>query len=392
MRRRALILTTCLLAPACGDSLSFRPGDFTTISAGFWHTCAVLIDGAGFCWGLNGGGAVGSGEITLRDTLPRAVEGQLVFTQIDAGFAHTCGITSLGTAYCWGLSSEGGLGTGDTTTRTDHPVPVAGGLIFKAITAGLGFACGLTLAGDAYCWGENGLGQLGRDTTSTRAPVAVSGGHTFVAISAGEHHTCAIATDGAGYCWGSNDQGNLGTGDTAFATRHATPGLIAGGLTFTSIATGERHTCGIARTAKAYCWGYGFYGQLGTGNRTSQSTPARVTGGHSFATVSAGRVHSCAIDVDKRLFCWGANASGQLGAFAADECELVPGPGQHTPCTFTPIAVSGYQFRALSVGGYYTCALGFLGSAFCWGANEYGQIGNGTADNEVPDITRVPDP
>lgn len=95
------------------------------------------------------------------------------------------------------------------------PVAVAGVLVFKDITAGEAHSCGLTALGVLYCWGSNAAGQLGDGTlTSRSAPVPVSGGLVFRSVSAGDQHTCAVTTTNIAYCWGDNQFGQLGDGTT----------------------------------------------------------------------------------------------------------------------------------------------------------------------------------
>jgi len=77
----------------------------------------------------------------------------LVFIQISAGGAHSCGITSDNKAYCWGANGSGQLGTGSRDENDhDRPLRVSGGLSFRQVKAGLGFTCGVTLSDRAYCW------------------------------------------------------------------------------------------------------------------------------------------------------------------------------------------------------------------------------------------------
>ena len=178
---------------------------FVSIGVGVYHTCGVTTGGAAYCWGNDGS--------SLRSSSPLAVSGGLTFATVSAG-DHTCGVTTAGAAYCWGDNFFAQLGDGTTTTRTS-PVAVLGGLTFATVSAGVSHTCGVTTAGAAYCWGSNATGQLGDGTTTRHmSPVAVAGGLTFAVVSAGDGgpHTCGVTVDGAAYCWGDNGFGQLGDG------------------------------------------------------------------------------------------------------------------------------------------------------------------------------------
>jgi len=117
------------------------------------------------------------------------------------------------------------------------------------------FTCGLTHDGTAYCWGSNNFGQLGINTTnSSRVPVPVIGGLTFSSLAAGSQHTCGLVVpSGVAYCWGRNNHGFVGDGTT---TTRLAPVPVSGGRVFSSISAAVHHTCGITPGGAAYCWGY----------------------------------------------------------------------------------------------------------------------------------------
>jgi alpha-tubulin suppressor-like RCC1 family protein len=147
---------------------------FRQISAGGNATCAVTASDLAFCWGQGQDGQLGSG--TQRNArVPRRVVGGISFTRVTVGRVHTCGEATGKKAYCWGVNANGQLGDGSTVIRQLSPVPVAGGLLFAQLSAGTAHTCGKTPDSLAYCWGFN-AGALGDGTTnSTNVPVAVVG-------------------------------------------------------------------------------------------------------------------------------------------------------------------------------------------------------------------------
>jgi alpha-tubulin suppressor-like RCC1 family protein len=198
----------------------------TQITAGLQDTCGLDRAGAAFCWGDNGFQELGDGGSEPFSAVPVAVQtsgalaGQ-VLTQISAGWQYECAVDAAGAAFCWGA---GALGTDSTF---DSGVPVAvdtsgalAGRPLAQVSVGFGAACALDRAGAAFCWGDDGSGELGNDSTvSTATPVAVDtsgvlAGQVLTQITAGAFHTCAANAAMATFCWGDNNQGDLGNDST----------------------------------------------------------------------------------------------------------------------------------------------------------------------------------
>jgi alpha-tubulin suppressor-like RCC1 family protein len=297
------------------------------------------------------------------------------FDVLSAGGGFVCGI-AVAHSYCWGTNGIGQLGDGSTTQRL-NPVLASTGQIFAVVDAGFSHACALTAAGSAYCWGDNGSGQLGDGSGIARlAPTPVSGGLTFASISAGGSHTCGVTTAGVAYCWGSGFKGQLGDGAT---TVHTSPVAVAGGLSFTAISAGIEHTCGLTTAHVAYCWGLNDGGELGDGTNTRTATPTQVAGGLSFGSIGAGSAYTCAVTTSSATYCWGTNTSGQLG----DGTTFY----RNTP---TPVGGS-ITFASVAVGYVHTCAITSTGVAYCWGENGLGQLGDGARSSPKPVPTPVTD-
>ncbi len=244
--------------------------------------------------------------------------GNKTLQSIAASNAHTCALTTTGQAYCWGQNTSGQLGN-NSTTKSSIPVAVQmpAGVLFRSIAAGYAHTCALTTTGQAYCWGWNGYGQLGNNsTTKSSIPVAVQmpAGVSFQSITAGYTHTCALATTGQAYCWGEGSSGRLGNNSTT-SSRIPVAVQMPAGVSFQSIAAGYTHTCALTTEGKAYCWGRNTDGQLGNNSTTNSLTPVAVQmpAGVSSQSIAASNTHTCALTTTGQAYCWGANSYGQLG-------------------------------------------------------------------------------
>lgn len=278
---------------------------FTSISVGGAHACAIATGGVAYCWGQDGSGQLGDARV-VKSTTPIPVSGgggPAIFASISAGFRHSCAVAVDGTGFCWGNNNFGQLGSG-STTGSDTPLLVAGGFRFQSISAGGDHTCGILVSGGAVCWGSNVDGQLGKGTVgdTSLVPVAVAGGAAFSRISAstgtrsvtapgstvpnkksGFGHTCALTTGGAVFCWG--DDGDLQLGRGAFTggngaiptATQVNNGERPASASFTSVSVGSRHSCAVATDGNAYCWGSNVNGALGnTLQAAFRGMPQRV--------------------------------------------------------------------------------------------------------------------
>ena len=293
--------------------------DWTQVSAGNTHTCALRRTGRLYCWGEDTGGQLGNGPSGDQST-PTEVSGALTtWTSVSAGSGHTCGRRTNGRLYCWGTDFHGALGDGPVLGDRQVPTLVAGGFTdWRQVTAGLSATtCGLRTNGRLYCWGWDNRGQLGNGTgvTDSESPVQVSGNATnWATVTVGAVHTCATRTNRRLYCWGFDGNGQLGNGPTSTADRHV-PGFVSGGGSWTAVAAGDGHTCGRQTTGRLYCWGWDQFGQLGDdGTNTNQHSPVEVAGGATdWTQFQVDTTNTCARTRTGRLYCWGFDGDGRLG-------------------------------------------------------------------------------
>ncbi len=344
------------------------------IDAGAYHTCVLTAVGEAWCWGANASGQLGVGTLS-PSAVPVKVQTTATYQAVSVSNLHSCALTSALAIQCWGGNAQGQLGIGDRSNRTS-PVTVPGGP-WKAVAAGAEHTCALDMSGVVSCWGQNSSGQLGTgNTTSSPTPVAVSAPVAFVGVAAGGLQSCAWDASGVAYCWGSNVTGALGiTNPSSY-----TPTPVLTGFRFTSIEAGESYTCGVTTATQAVCWGTNVTGQLGVGAAGGQPFPTVIStnpvtlslGASAEATILS---HTCAIVTGGRAWCWGHNSSGQLGTETTTLCSYAV---FSVPCSFSPLPVDGgLTFARVVTGASHSCGLTLAQEVWCWGSDSDGQLGDG---------------
>ena len=305
--------SACTISPR-----RFAPAvTFRSVSAGGSSACGIGSDSHVYCWGSDSTGQLGDGlrGTTVSDLVVRATVSTIRFQSVSVGGAHACAISTTSTLYCWGADSLGQLGDARRINSTT-PIPLA--VAFEndrwlRVSAGDRHTCAIRLTGEAYCWGNNEHGQLGdgSDVLARDVPVPVAGGLLFREISAGSQHTCGVTTTGGVACWGNNVVGQLGT-DVAPLTVVRSP-VLTGLGSIADLSAGHSHTCARGTAGAVQCWGLNDWGQLGNGNSAGFSVSPAVIAGFTFRLVSAGLRHTCGIATDEVAYCWGSNVFGALG-------------------------------------------------------------------------------
>jgi hypothetical protein len=247
------------------------------IAAGYDHACALLANGAVRCWGSNVDGQLGSPSTPQSgSSVPVTVGGIAGAVAVTAGAYHTCALLQDSTLRCWGRNDQSQLGDG-TRNRSASPVRVNGITDAVAVSGGGVHTCAVLRDGTARCWGENEFGQLGDGTTNTASdPVQVAGVTTAVGVSAGWRHACAALADGSVRCWGQNQFGQLGDGTL---TNSSTPRTTRGIASATVVTAGWwHHSCALLADGTVQCWGTNEWGQFGNGTTTGSTTPVTMSG------------------------------------------------------------------------------------------------------------------
>jgi alpha-tubulin suppressor-like RCC1 family protein len=286
----------------------------TAVATGRDHSCARLADGTVKCWGANESGQLGDGATRPFERRPVVLEDFPNVAAIATGENHTCAILtndpstleSTRTMWCWGANESGQLGNGRSGDPSPTPVsvrtsdtdssPLTG---VDAIATGSRHTCAIQkvnasdIGGTVWCWGNNGLGQLGRGPTSTtdrtRAEQVTGLSSPAIAIAGGgptfpflDGHSCASLKDGTVWCWGANERGQLGNGSREGRASHSPEQVLTSldprtALTNAiAIAAGWDHSCASLKDGTVWCWGANESGQLGTGRRVESPLAVKV--------------------------------------------------------------------------------------------------------------------
>lgn len=295
-----------------------------------------------------------------------------VFTSVACGLQHTLALKSDGTVWAWGINGYGQSGNGTTASSSVQvQVPSLSGVV--AIAASDYHCLAVKSDGTVWAWGYNNYGQLGIGTkVNSLVPVQVSNLTDMVAVAAGGRTSCAVRRDGTVWAWGSN----LGDGTTGGST---VPVQVPGLEGVTAIATEGSGSLAMPQfnlvlksDGTVWAWGANQSGQLGNGTTGSSSlVPVQVSNLTDVASISAGVTHSLAARNDGTAWSWGYNRYGELGDGTTTSSSL-------------PVLMSSLSgVRAVAGGFYHSLMVKGDGTVWACGRNNYGQLGNGTLTDSL---------
>ena len=391
--------------PKLSRGIRFNQISASSSISGF--SIGVASDGNAYAWGDNEYGQLGQDpdktptqKTPVRIPLPDGVASGFTYTQAAAGGNHMLAIGSDGIVYSWGINDRGQLGNGSKDTQHhSKPQPVKGaeGQPFKAVQVSAGYADSAAISPDGrvYTWGSENNSYNVYSTpklapTLAKDPNGSGQGLHAAQVSVNRGFIMALGTDGSVYTWGYNDYGQLGNGQstgegsTTYAAdpaRVPDPKDTSKAFKAVQISAGGYHALTISQDGTAWAWGYNGWGQLGDGTITSRPTPKQVgnptnsSQPFQVAQISTGWIHSLAIDRSGTAWAWGYNYDGQLGDNTTNY--------SHTPTRVSPpagqgSAGTGLAAARINAGYYHSLAIGQDGNTYSWGDNQYGQLGNGS--------------
>lgn len=360
------------------------------VAVGGFHTCAILDTGSVRCWGSNAGFALGypslddAGNDNVGDDESPASVGTVdlgagrTAVHITAGTFHTCALLDNHKVRCWGTALDsatvgepgGVLGLGNNETVGDDETPgsvptvdLGIGRTAVQVEAGSHHTCALLDNGAVRCWGDAGYGALGLnlgfgtseeigddETPGSQPVVNLGSGRTAMQLATGEDTTCAVLDNGRLRCWGYGSDGRLGQGDGLGGldswigddeTPASAPPIDLGlGRTALSVTTGNGHTCAILDNRRVRCWGTDDSGQVGLAltpvvvgrdEVPGAVDPVDLGAGRTVLAITAGKYHTCASLDDGHVRCWGYGLMGRLGYGNTDNVGDDEVPGAVTP-------------------------------------------------------------
>ncbi|WP_210650470.1 cutinase family protein [Nocardioides sp. SYSU D00065] len=233
-------------------------------------------------------------------------------------------------------------------------------------------SCAVRSDGTAWCQGRNDFGQLGDGTTTLRVSPVQVVGTGWSRIATGGSSTCGVKLDGTLWCWGLNNFGQLGGADSATSVL---PRQVGTATTWRDVSVAWQHACATQADGSAWCWGQNQRGQLGAGSNTRRSTaPVRVAGDQQWTSVSAGGWTTCGTTSSGTAYCWGENAMGSVG------------DGTITNRNRPTVVTGGIQLAQVSTTWGRSCGVTPTGHVWCWGENANGELGNGTRTNSAKPV------
>lgn len=334
--------------------------DWSKISIGESFMVAVKSDNSLWSWGGSGnGGVLGNTSVSGKRSSPMQVGALLNWSKVVCGPRSTAAIKTDGTLWTWGIGLTNQLGTGGSST-VSSPVQIGTDTGWTFVSKGMSSGLGI-IGGALWGWGNNADGQLGQGVKTIRSvPVVMPGATDWAYVTVGQYDTLGIRTDGSLWVWGTSSEEFNFHGMSNYAEK-LSPVRIGSDTDWSMVEIGEQGVLAL-KGGKLWSWGRPFKGALGH----VVLSPRQLGSLTTWTDVSAANYHTAALQSNGTLWAWGYNNDGQIGTGGAYEGDALP-VKVGTASTWTKICV----------GGYSTAAIRADGTAWAWGYNNRGQLGDG---------------
>ena len=333
-----------------------------------------------YAWGSNNYGQLGDNTTVSKLSPVSVVGGFTDWVEVNANPRSTTGLRANGTIWTWGRNSFGNLGDNTTVSKLS-PVSVVGGFTdWVQVDSAEGHTVGMRANGSAWAWGQGFGGRLGDNTTVDKSsPVAVVGGFTdWIQVNAGGSHSVGLRANGTAWAWGYG--GNACLGDNTTVAKSSPVSVVGGFTDWIQVSTLSNHTIGLRANGTAWAWGQNSSGgRLGDNTTVNKSSPVSVVGGFTdWVQVSAGQIHSAGVRTNGTAWAWGGNGFGRLG----DNTEVDKS---------SPVSVVGgfTDWIQVSGGTSHTVGLRANGTAWAWGQGLRGSLGDNTTVNKSSPVSVV---
>ncbi len=364
--------------------------DWAEISTAIANSCAIKTDGTLWCWGDNYYGQLGNFGSAIET--PLKIDENVGWESVSVGDIHLCAVKS-GELYCKGKNEYAVLGTGSANfDLTEKEFQKLDGK-WQSVSSSAFYNCAIGEEGDLSCWGANWSDLLSTGFINAKPNPVTGENSEWKSVFAGEYHVCGIKNNGSLWCWGDNFFGQLGS--TGKGSSITNPAQIGAETTWTEMALGSRFSCGLQADKTVWCWGSNLFGQTGTGDNSDVLVPKKVEI-ENVKQIKAASSHVCALTFSDEIYCWGDATQGALGVTdkladiaTIDYCgkkELQDQNGNPVTVQYCnkPKKIGATEkWKNISTKGFHTCAINDKSELFCWGLNNYGQIGNGEKGESI---------
>ncbi len=338
------------------------------LSAGTDFSCVVNQGGDVYCWGKNDIGQLGVTTPAINDggyhtaLNPVKVNGLSGVVSVASGWGHSCAARNDGSVWCWGRNNVGQAGNRSLTEQS-APSRVAGLPPVAAIYASAVASCAVTVGGELWCWGDfeyfNGKLVAGRQESDRASPSRIAGLPPVATMGLGPNNACAVTFAGQVYCWGDSGSGQIG--DNGISSYPNAPQRVHNLNDAIGAAVSSSGACAVRSSGALTCWG----SVLDVGNSyggPNTPVPVAVDIGHNVVAVNMGGGGMCALDAAGVMYCWGAS----MPRFGAGE---EPSPYQYRPGTISPRL--NQPVLSMAMGRNHSCVVTADSAVNCWG-DSYG--------------------